>query len=295
MHNPVGQKQSKNDGQRITWIGLWANVVLTGIKFVGGWLGHSQALVADAIHSLSDLFSDAVVLWGLRMRGKAADANHHFGHGRMETMAAAVVGLILAAASAILLYDSWLDLTGPPQPQPTSLALLVALVSIVVKEVLYQATTRVGKRIHSQAVQANAWHHRSDALSSIAVFVGVGIAMIWPSVHWADSAATIAVALMILYAGFMTVWRSMRELSDAAPPQEVIGSIQHCVLTVPGVQNYHDLKVRTSGGLIQAQIHVAVPKDLTVAEGHAIAKTVELCLLRDVEGLDQVIVHIDPV
>lgn len=292
MHNPVDN--NSQTGRRITWIGLWSNVLLSVIKLIGGWLGHSQALVADAIHSLSDLFSDVVVLWGLRMRDKAPDANHHFGHGRMETMAASIVGLVLTAAAAVLLYDSWLDLTGPPQPQPTYLALFVALVSVVVKEALFQATMRVGKRIRSTSVQANAWHHRSDSLSSIAVFIGVGIAMIWPSIYWADSAATIAVAVMIFYAGFATIWKSMLELSDTAPPPEVLGSIQQCVLTVPGVKSYHDLKVRTSGGLIQAQIHVAVPRDLTVAEGHAIAKTVELCLMRDVDGLDQVIVHIDP-
>ncbi len=288
-------EQKERSGRRITWIGLLANILLTVVKLIGGWLGRSQALIADAIHSLSDLFSDFIVLWGLRMRGKAPDANHHFGHGRVETMAAAIVGLILAGASAVLFYDSWLDITGPPQPQPTAIALLVALVSIVVKEVLYRMTMNIGKRIKSASVQANAWHHRSDALSSVAVLLGVAVAMVWPGAHWADGAATMVVAAMILWAGFMTVWKSMRELSDAAPPPEVIGSIKHCVLTVPGVKNFHDLKVRTSGGLIQAQIHVAVPKDLTVAEGHAIAKTVELCLLRDVEGLDQVIVHIDPV
>ncbi|WP_449246684.1 cation diffusion facilitator family transporter [Desulfarculus baarsii] len=291
---PTDHDRGDLSGRRITWLGLWVNVALIALKVLGGVLGRSQALIADAVHSISDLFSDVVVLWGLRMRGKGPDSNHHFGHARLETMSAAVVGLTLAAVAALLGYDAVLSLGRPAAGAPTGLALAVAAVSILAKEMLFQVTMAVGRRIHSASVRANAWHHRSDALSSVAVLAGVGVAMIWPGLDWADALATLVVALMILAAGWRVLWAALRELSDAAPPAEITSRIAECVRTVPGVRGFHDLRVRSSGGLHQAQVHVVVPAEMTVAEGHAIAKTVELCLLRDIEGLDQVIVHMDP-
>ncbi len=281
-------------GQRVTWIGLWVNLGLAAGKFLAGVFGHSSAMVADAAHSLSDLVSDGVVLVGLKIGRRAPDQSHPFGHGRIETLSAQVVALLLMA---IALYLGWEAaerlLTGSAQ-HPTWLALAAAAVSIAVKEGLYRYTVAVGRRIKSPAVEANAWHHRSDALSSVAVLAGVAGSMIHPAWHSLDSWAALVVAVLVAKVGGQIFWGSLKEMTDTAPGPEVVRSIQACALGVPGVLEVHDLKVRSMGGRYQMQLHVVVDPNLSVVEGHDIAKEVEHCVLGDIKDAAEVVVHVDP-
>jgi cation diffusion facilitator family transporter len=271
-----------------------ANAVLIGFKLAGGILGHSQALIADAAHSVSDLFTDAVVLVGLKAGRRAADHDHPFGHARYETLSSGVVGIFLMGAALYLGVEAGSSIYHRAEYHPTWLALGAAGLSIVVKEALYRYTAHVGRRIKSPVIMANAWHHRSDALSSVAVFFGVAGARINPAWHVLDACAALIVSLLILKVGIEILWRSIQELTDKAPPPETLDKIGRCIRGVDGVLGHHDLRVRTSGGLYQMEAHVVVDGSLTVIEGHGIAKSVELCLKDEIEDLSQVIIHVDP-
>jgi len=278
----------------ITITGGCVNLFLIVIKFAAGIFGHSQALIADAIHSISDLFTDAVVMFGLWRGRKPPDESHHFGHGRIETLATATVGLTLVGAAFYLGLRSASDLYSGTIYHPTVLALVGAGLSIAFKEGLYHYTVRVGRRIKSELVVANAWHHRSDALSSIAVFIGVSVARINPRLHYFDAIAALLVSLFILKVGFEIFKKALAELSDTAPSTEIQDRINRCACSVKEVMGTHDLRVRTTQGRYQIEIHIVVDGRQTVVEGHAVAKAVERCLICDITEIDQVIVHVDP-
>ncbi len=278
----------------VTLVGIVVNVLLTALKLAGGIFGHSQALIADAAHSVSDLFTDAVVLVGLKAGRKAPDQDHPFGHARMETLSSAVVGLFLIGAALYIGFDAASRVYRHTGCHPTWPALAIAGLSIVAKEALYQYTARIGRRIKSPVILANAWHHRSDALSSVAVFLGVGAATIHPAWHVLDAYAALIVSLLILKVGVDILRRSMRELTDAAPRPEILAEIRTCISSIDGVLGHHDLRVRSSGGLYQMEVHIVVDGSLTVTEGHRIAEEVEDRLKEGVEDLRQVIIHVDP-
>jgi len=288
------RKLAVRQGRTVTWVGAAVNGVLIALKFAGGMWGHSHALVADAVHSVSDLFTDIIVLVGLHMGRKGPDERHHFGHARMETLASFMVGISLTATALYLGIEAALNIYHRNECHPTGTALIGAGVSIVMKEGLYQYTVRVGRRIKSNLIIANAWHHRSDSLSSIAVLMGVTGAIVRPSWHALDAYAALLVSFFIVKVGLEAIRQSLREFMDAAPPQEVLDLIVSCAQGVPGVLDVHDLRVRTSGGLHQMETHIVVDGHLTVVEGHQIAKAVEACLLEEVPDLDRVIVHVDP-
>jgi len=292
---PESGTVSASAGRSVTLVGALVNAILILLKFFGGIFGRSQALIADAVHSISDLITDAVVLLGLRVGRKAPDEQHPFGHARIETLASAIVGLALIATALYLGIKAAWNIYRHTEYHPTSLALVGAGVSVVLKEALYHYTVRTGLRIKSQLVVANAWHHRSDALSSVAVFLGVAGTLINPSWHILDSFAALLVSFFIVKVGLEVLGKSLREFTDTAPEPEILDKISHCTLTVEGVLDMHDLRVRTSGGLYQMETHIVVDGQLTVAEGHRIAKAVEKCLAEEVEDLDRVIVHVDPV
>jgi cation diffusion facilitator family transporter len=288
-------KEGDRAGQRVTWVGAVANTLLIVLKFIAGIFGNSQALIADAVHSVSDLFTDVIVLLGLRIGGKAPDEGHPFGHARIETLACAIVGLALIATALYLGIDAALNIYHHTEHHPTSLALIGAGVSIALKEALYHYTVRTGRRIKRPLIIANAWHHRSDALSSVAVLLGVTGTLINPSWHILDSFAALLVSFFIVKVGLEILRNSLREFTDTAPPPEILDKISRCTRNVEGVLDMHDLRVRTSGGLYQMETHIVVDGQLTVVEGHKIAKAVESCLAEEIEDLDRVIVHVDPV
>ncbi|MBN2123391.1 MAG: cation transporter [Deltaproteobacteria bacterium] len=281
-------------GRRITLVGTLVNIFLIAIKFLAGIFGHSQALIADAVHSISDLFTDVVVLVGLKIGRKAPDESHHFGHARLETMASLVVGLALVATSIYIGYKAILNLYNHTEYHPTVLALAGAGLSIASKEILYHYTVRIGKRIRSTAVVANAWHHRSDALSSVAVLFGVIGAQIKPTWHILDAYATLFVSFFIIKVALDILWRSLQEIVDTAPRPDILDYIRSCALNVDGVIDTHDLRVRSVGGLYLMELHIVVDGTLSVNQGHQIAKAVENCLKEDVGDVERVIVHVDP-
>lgn len=290
----TSQTQAVGTGTSVTLIGLAANAFLIAFKLAGGIFGQSQALIADAAHSVSDLFTDFVVLVGLRAGRKAPDQDHPFGHGRFETLSSGVVGIFLMGAALYIGFEAGSSIYHHTESYPTWLAVAAAGLSILVKEVLYRYTVRVGRRIRSQVIIANAWHHRSDALSSVAVLFGVGAARIRPEWHVLDAYAALLVSLLILKVGVEILRRSVQELTDTAPQPEVLEEIRRCIANSEGVLGHHDLRVRSSGGLYQMEAHIVVDGSLSVVEGHGIAKEVEACLKEEIEELQQVIIHVDP-
>ena len=229
------------------------------------------------------------------MAKKKPDEEHHFGHARIETLASAIVGLALIATALYLGIDASLNIYNHTEYHPTGLALMGAGISIAFKEALYHYTVHTGRRIKSQLVVANAWHHRSDAFSSVAVLLGVAGTLINPSWHILDSFAALLVSFFIIKVGLGILRNSLREFTDTAPHQEILNKISDCIRSVEGVFDMHDLRVRTSGGLYQMETHIVVDGQLTVTEGHGIAKAVESCLTEEFEDLDRVIIHVDPV
>ncbi len=281
-------------GRRVTLIGALVNIILIILKLFAGIIGHSQALIVDAVHSISDLFTDAMVLIGLRIGRKAPDEDHPFGHARIETLVSAVIGLALIGTAIYLGIKSAFNLYQHTEYHPTTLALVGAAISVAFKEALYHYTVRTGRRIKSQLIVANAWHQRSDALSSVAVLLGVAGTLIRPSWHILDSFAALLVSFFIVKVGLDILRNSLREFTDTAPKPEVLSEIRRHIRSVEGVLDMHDLRVRTSGGLYQTDVHIDVDRDLTVKEGHRIARAVERCLEENVEDLHNVIVHVDP-
>jgi len=281
-------------GRKATLLGLFVNAFLILLKFFAGIFGSSQALIADAVHSISDLFTDAVVLLGIKIGRKPPDKEHHFGHARIETLASAIVGLALIGTAVYLGIDAALNIHQHTEYHPTGIALIGAGVSIALKEALYRYTVLIGRRIKSQLIVANAWHHRSDALSSVAVLLGVAGTLINPAWHILDALAALIVSFFIIKVGFDILRKTLREFTDTAPRPEIIEKLMQLSRAVDGVMNAHDLRVRPSGGFYQAEIHIVVDGQLTVVQGHRIAKTVERCLSEEMDELDRVIVHVDP-
>ena len=293
MNEPIISPEK--EGRKVTLLGFFVNAFLILLKFLAGIFGDSQALIADAIHSISDLFTDAVVLFGIKMGRKPPDEEHHFGHARIETLASAIVGLALIGTAIYLGIEAALNIHGHTEHHPTGIALIGAGVSIAFKEALYRYTVIIGRRIKSQLIVANAWHHRSDALSSVAVLLGVAGTLINPSWHILDALAALIVSFFIIKVGFDILKKTLHEFTDTAPRPEIIEQLMKLSRAVEGVMDAHDLRVRISGGFYQAEIHIAVDGQLTVVEGHRIAKTVERCLTEEMDELDRVIVHVDPV
>ncbi|KMY68286.1 hypothetical protein AAU61_00840 [Desulfocarbo indianensis] len=291
---PHNEQEEFQAGRRVTLVGAAVNLALVAFKFWAGVLGRSSALIADAVHSLSDLATDVVVLVGLKLGRAPADQKHQFGHGRLETLSAALVGLALLGTGVFLGYEAGVRIYQHAEKHPTWLAAVGALVSLLGKEALFRWTMAVGRRINSAAVQANAWHHRSDALSSVAVLIGVGAAIINPAWHILDAYAALVVSLLVCKAGLGIIRDAAKELTDQAPTPEVLDNIQRCALQVEGVKEVHDLKVRASGGRYQMELHVVVDGSLNVRQGHSIAKEVEGCLMGDLPLVERVIIHIDP-
>ena len=286
--------ESTHAGSSVTLVGALANGLLILLKFTTGIFGQSQALIADAVHSISDLVTDVVVLIGIRMGRKAPDDKHHFGHARIETLSSAMIGLALIGTSLYLGLEASMNIYHHTEYHPTRLALIGAGLSIVVKEALYHYTVRTGRKIKSQLLIANAWHHRSDAFSSVAVLLGVAGTLINPSWHILDAFAALLVSFFIVKIGFKIIAGCIGEFTDAAPKTEDLDKIKNCISSVEGVIEMHDLRVRTSGGRFQMETHIVVNGQLSVTQGHRIAKKVEHCLLEEIKNIDRVIVHVDP-
>ncbi|MBN1443163.1 MAG: cation transporter [Planctomycetes bacterium] len=282
------------DVRRITLWGLAINLALSALKFTAGILGASQALVADAVHSLSDSVTDVAVVVGAPLWSAPADAEHPHGHGRIETVITLFIGVVLAAAGAGLGYRAVATLHHQHAPAPGWLAFTAACISIAAKEWLYRWTVSVGRRIKSSAVAANAWHHRSDALSSVPVAIAVLGTRIWPSWKFLDHVATVIVSVLILNAAWQISWPSLRQLIDVGAAAKDRDRILSLASGTEGVQSVHALRTRYIGNGLQVDLHVLVDPEITVRRGHEIAEQVTRNLRREGPDIVDVLVHIEP-
>lgn len=279
--------------RKVTVVGAVVNVVLSVLKILAGWLGSSHALIADGIHSLSDLATDAVVLLAAKHGSRDADEEHPYGHGRIETLATVVLGVVLILVAFGIGYDAVRRLFDPKSLLlPSMLALWAAIVSVLVKEALYHYTVVVARRLRSNLLRANAWHHRSDAVSSIVVVAGVSGSM--AGLNYLDSVASVLVALMVAKIGWELSWHSVHELIDRGLEQEDIATIRRKIMEVDGVLAMHKLRTRQMGGNVLVDVNVLVNPFISVSEGHRIGQEVLRRLRDEVEAVVDVTVHIDP-
>ncbi len=277
---------------RVTLVGAAVNLLLATGKIAAGIYGKSEALIVDGVHSFSDLATDVLVLVTLRIAGHGADEAHPYGHGKFETVASVLLGLVLIALAGALVLDAAQRLQMEENLwQPSRWTLLAALSSILTKEGLYRYTLRVADRTRSRLLRANAWHHRSDVVSSIVVLVGIAGALY--GYRFADAVAAIVVSLMIAKIGFELILESTRELVDTALPADRLRQIEQAILATEGVKSLHSLRSRQMAGKALLDVHLEVPQEISVSEGHAIADKVRDRLLEQFEEVSDVTVHID--
>lgn len=285
---------------KVTLLGSAGNIALLTFKFIAGFLGNSSAMIADAVHSLSDFVTDLIVLAFVNISAKPQDASHDYGHGKFETLATFFIGLALvAAATGIIVSGSlklvdWLN--GTQLEAPGRLALWAALISIVVKELLYQYTYRKGKSIDSQAVMANAWHHRSDALSSIGAAIGIGGAILLGD-RWTvlDPIASIVVGAMLLKVAWELLKSSVGELTECSLPDETENEIEQIITSFPGVFEPHNIRTRRIGNRIAIEAHIRMDGKLTLYEAHERTSAIEN-KLKETYGPDtHVTLHTEPI
>lgn len=284
---------------KVTLIGTAINAVLIVLKFIGGTLGRSSALIADAVHSLSDFISDVIVLIFVKIAGKPRDKGHDYGHGKFETLATVLIGLILVVAGIGLMINGIesviKSLHGEVLPRPDMWALIVAVVSIVSKEWLYHYTVKSGRRVNSQAVIANAWHHRSDAISSLGTLAGIAGAMFLGE-HWRilDPIAAIVVSIFIIKSGYDIMHPSINELLEASLPEEQEKEILHTVLNIPGIKAVHNLRTRRIGNDIAIDLHAKMDGNQTLTEAHSKATAAEKALREHFGQRSIINIHMEP-
>jgi cation diffusion facilitator family transporter len=286
----VGRYQA---GRRITWISVTINVFLTAMQVAVGLLAHSQALVADAMHTLSDVAADFFVLYANRKGTEAADAEHPYGHGRFETAASLVLGLLLVATGVGILAAAVERLQNVGSLPPVGVAAIwAAFFTLAAKEGLFRYMLAVAERLRSPMLIANAWHARADALSSLVVAAGVGGALL--GFQFADAVAAIVVGGMIVKAGAGFAWEAMRELIDTGVAEEEVAGIRATIRATPGVIGLHDLRTRRMAQKVLIDAHVQVDGHISVSEGHRIGDEVRRRVLAAHDDVVDMLVHIDP-
>jgi cation diffusion facilitator family transporter len=279
---------------RAALLGLAVNFVLGGVKLVGGLVSGSVALVSDAINSLGDVFTSVIVLVGLRVAQQPPDAEHPYGHTRAETIAASNVALLIVI-SALLIGWHAIGQFGEPKSPPPLWTLWIAGANVLIKEFLYRYKTRVGRRTGSRAIIANAWDHRTDALSSLAVFVGLLVIRVGgPEYSWADGAAALLVVAAIVWAGAELFRSSASEMMDRQASKGLVNELRQTASAVAGVKGVEKLWARKSGLEYFADIHIEVDPNISVAEGHRIGHAVKDRLLEQFSALRDVLVHLEP-
>lgn len=279
--------------RRVAQVAMLVNAGLVGLQLLIGWLHHSQALIADAVHSLSDLLGDGLVLLASVYGTLPADSNHPYGHARIETAFTIGMSLLLALAALGIGSQALWSLWQPAVfPLPGWPALGVALLALLAKEALYHYTVRVARQLRSSVLQASAWHHRSDAFSSLVVLLGV--AGTWAGWRQLDALAALLVAAMIGKIAWDMAWRSLQELVDTGLEPQALTAVRQTILRVPGVRALHQLRTRRMGGATLVDVHILVPPRLSVSEAHYISDQVRLALPRTLADISDATIHIDP-
>ena len=285
---------------RVTWIGSIVNFLLLVFKFIAGFLGHSSALVADAVHSLSDFATDIIVIVFVKISGKPEDDDHRYGHGKYETLATALIGVALFAVGIGLLVSGATKVAdvikGVVLPAPSMIALVAAAVSIVAKEILYRYTVRVGKNLNSQAVVANAWHHRSDAFSSIGTLIGIGGAILLGE-KWRilDPLAAIVVSAFIIKVAADLLKPCVDELLERSLPAETEKRILDIIASFPEVSSPHHLRTRRIGNHIAIEVHLRMDGKTSLEDAHTVATNVERQLKSEFGPDTHIGIHMEPV
>ena len=284
---------------RVTLLGMFVNILLFAFKLVAGIVGRSGAMIADAVHSASDFATDIVVLAFVRISSKPRDDDHKWGHGKYETLASLLIGVALFGIAVEFFMESAEKIkavaNGEVLPRPGAIALVAAAVSVVVKEVLYQYTVRKGKKLDSPSVVANAWHHRSDALSSVGALIGIGLAYFLGE-EWriADPIAEIVVAALIVNVAIDLCRNSLAELLEKSLPHAVEEEILQIISSTPNVHKPHNLRTRRIGSDIAIEVHIRVEGSMTVYDSHEISKDIERALRERFGANTAVAIHIEP-
>jgi len=279
----------------VTWIGLAINLVLGTVKTATGILGRSSAIIADGLHSFSDLASDLAVLWSLGASRVPPDADHHYGHARYESVVTLFIGAILVLIALYIGSHAVLTI-GAPHALPESWwPFWAAAASIVLKEVLFWVTRAVGRRTRSTALTANAWHHRTDSFSSVAAAVGIGASLILgPRWAFLDHLTAVVLAAFLVVVGIRILGDALQELADRAPDEKVQRRMLEVITNIPGVAGFHAFRARRTGGLVEMDVHIQVRSELTVEQGHDIATRVEKAVCAALPEVANVVVHVEP-
>ena len=285
--------------QKVTLVGSLGNLVLMLLKFVAGVVGNSAAMMADAVHSLSDFATDIIVIFFVRLASKPQDKDHSFGHGKYETMATAVIGLILIWVAALIFWSGitsvYAVVQGEKLEAPGYVALFAAIVSIVVKELLYQYTVHEGRKLNSKVMIANAWHHRSDALSSIGTMVGIGGAiLLGPSWRVLDPIAAIVVSVFIIRVAIDLLIPCVEELLEKSLPDEDEEFIKNVIRSCPKVADPHCLRTRRIGTYCAIEVHFCVDGNMTIFEAHKLTRLIESKLCKRFGPQTIINTHVEP-
>lgn len=284
---------------RVTFLGSFVNLLLVVFKFIAGIVGHSAAMIADAVHSLSDFITDIIVIIFVAISGKPEDSDHSYGHGKYETLATAVIGIILFFVGVGILISGIKAtvgaLQGEPLQAPSLLALIAAVISIVVKEALYHYTVKRGKALGSSSVVANAWHHRSDALSSIGTAIGIGGA-VFLGEQWRilDPIAAVVVSIFIIKVAVELIKPCIDELVERSLPEEVEQRIHALILQSPQVSSPHHLRTRRIGGYIAIEVHIRMDGQISLSEAHQVASDIERRLKAEFGEKTHIGIHMEP-
>jgi cation diffusion facilitator family transporter len=292
LHSNGNRDERYRETIKVTLVGSVIDLLLGLSKISVGFISHSQALVADGIHSLSDLATDFMVLYAAKHASREADEEHPYGHGRIETIATVALGIALIGVASGIAFDSIHRLFEPERLlQPTFWALIVAAISVVSKEAIYHYTMHAARKYQSDMLRANAWHSRSDAISSIVVIIGVAGSM--AGLNYLDAVAAVIVAAMVAKIGWDLAWISIHELIDTGLEQDRVDAIHETIKNTAGVRSLHMLRTRRMGGDALVDVHIQVEPSLSVSEGHQISEAVRRTVIRDIPEVADVTVHVD--
>lgn len=284
----------------VTLEGGAINLLLLVFKFVAGFLGHSAAMIADAVHSLSDFATDIIVLIFTRLAGKPRDKDHDYGHGKYETLATTIIGIALFGIGIMILYDATASIIryiqGEELPQPGWLALIAAITSIIMKEFAYRITVKVGRKYNSSSVIANAWHHRSDAMSSIGTGIGIsGAILLGTDFRVLDPLAAAVVSLFIMRVAYKLLIPCVNELLESSLPEATEAEIMKLAAETEGVTDIHNLKTRRIGNTLAIEMHIRLDGKMTLNEAHTKASEVEQRLRKNYGEQTHIGIHIEPI
>jgi len=293
--NPMhDNKKQLADSIKVTIIGSVINVILVVVKIVLGTMGNSRALVADGVHSLTDLVTDVIVIAGLIIGSRPRDESHHYGHGKVENLAEMGLGGILIIAGLAIVYDGvkamLSGVSGPPLP----IVIPAAFASVILKEFLYHLTIRAARRNNRPALVANAWHHRSDALTSLGVLVGAGLAVIFPALAILDTLLSLVVAAVVIKVGGGIAWEAVMRIIDTAPSDDYMSRVSDLIMSVPDVRSVRNLRMRHVGSLIAVEVHLGLDPEMSVRQSHDLATEVKRHVLDKDSRIFDVLVHVEP-